>query len=108
MKQPIDSNGKGFQAIYPGATQKISFTGTASSSTAFLSASDSQGSGMVEIFATTDCWILFGTSPTATASAGTSVFIPAGLTRYYAYKSGEKLSVIRSTTSGDLHITQAG
>lgn len=106
MRLAVDDNGRSVPVIRIGVTQKVSFTGTASQSSAFTS-STNPGGGVVLLFATTDCWVKFGADPTATASAGTSAFIPAGIDRYFHYKNGEKISVIRNATSGDLHIIEA-
>ena len=95
------SNTGTFQAITPGVSQKVSYTGTAAQSAAF-----GANTYIAQFYATTDCWILFGANPTATASAGTSEFLPGGMVMYYGVTPGQKVSAIRDTTSGDLHIIE--
>ena len=80
-----------------GAQQKVSFTDTAAQSAAFKT-------DMITIFCTEDAWLTFGSDPTAAANNGNATFLPASLMRSYRTKRGDKLSVIRDTTSGDLHI----
>ena len=97
------SNRDSFQAIYPGASQKVSIGASSAQS-----ASVGSGTTVVELFATTDCWVSFGASPTAVASPGSSFFLAAGLFKYYGIQPGAKIAVIQESSSGDLHIIEGG
>lgn len=90
-----------FQAADPIVFQYVSYTGTSSQSST-LNANTS----MVWLFSTTDCWINFGTDPTAVAgSGGTSFKLRGGIYRAYAVtKQSTKIAVIRDATSGELDI----
>ena len=79
------------------AQQKITVTGTAALSEAFKTQ-------VATIYASQDCWLTFGSSPTAAVNDGNSCFHPAGFIKAYRTEIGEKLSVIRDTTNGVLHI----
>lgn len=106
-RQPIDANAKGWQTIYPGVCQKVSFTGASTQSAATTTGAAGLGTIMVELFATEDCWIKIGSDPTAVANNGSSFFMGAGLFKTYGIIPGHKIAVIRDTTSGDLHIIEA-
>lgn len=92
-----------FQTFKPGSSQKVSFTGTSAQSSALGGYTK-----IVRLFATEDCWIKMGTDPTAAASAATSTFVPGGIIQYFVTKPGDKIAVIRDTTSGSLHILEPG
>lgn len=91
-------------AIYNGiltpaenAQQRIAFTGTSGQSAAFIT-------DIITVYATEDCWLRFGSDPTAVANDGDSTFLPATIMRSYRVKRGDKLAVIRDSASGNLHI----
>lgn len=94
-----------FQAIYPRRSQKVSVGAVAASS-------GEMDAHIVELFATTDCWVVFGEgpgdSPVAVANDGSSFFLGGGLFKYYGLQPGVVLSVIRDSASGDLHIIEGG
>jgi len=79
------------------AQQKVSFTDASSQSAAFKT-------DIITLFCTENCWVRFGSSPTAAADDGSSTYLPSTLMRAYRVKRGDKLAVIRDTSSGDLHI----
>jgi hypothetical protein len=54
----------------------------------------------------TNCYILQGAAPTATAADG-SMFVPAGVLLTLDGTAGAKLSVIRSTADGIASLTRA-
>jgi len=87
-----------YQCIATGASQKIAVTGTAALSAAITT-------GIVRLFSTKDCWIVFGNNPVAVANDGDSFFLPGGIIEYYVINHGQKLSVIQDVAAGDLHIT---
>lgn len=90
-----------YQALKPGASQKISFTGTSSQS-AFLDGNTK----MIRVFPTKDCWIVFGVSPTAAPNDGSSCFLPGGIIQFLVAPGGYKIAVIRDSSNGDLHIVE--
>lgn len=87
-----------FPAISQGASQIIAYTGAAAQSAAFAT-----GVTILRVFATTDCFLEFGANPTATSG---SMFLPGGFIEYFEVRPGDKLSVIRSTISGTLYMTE--
>lgn len=87
-----------FQAIVPGVSQTVAYTGSSSQSTAF-----GAPTSLVRIFSTTDCFIAFGGSPTASAA---SIWVPGGIIQFFGVNHGEKLAVIESTATGNLYILE--
>lgn len=80
-------------------TQKVSFD-SATASAATQSATDA-----VTLYATEDCWIARGAAPTATTTAGaTNIFIPASVMMTIPIIGGFKISAIKDSTAGDLHV----
>lgn len=92
------NSGSSFQAIYIGATQKVT-VGSGSTQSAALAVSTT----IVELYADTDCFIAVGPSPTATTS---TKFIPASTVLYYSVQPGSKIAVIQSSAGGNLYITE--
>ena len=76
----------GQHVAYDGAAQSEAITGTE-----------------VTVVASTDCYIAFGTNPTATVGAG-SMFLAAGVPFTRRITSGWKVSAIKSATAGALSI----
>lgn len=96
-------NGAGsfVDAIFPGTSQKVAFTGTSAQSAA-LGASTS----VVEVISTQNCHIKTGEDPTATAD-GTSMYLPANVMRRIAIVGGHKIAAIQDSSGGNLFITEA-
>lgn len=62
----------------------------------------------VILTATTDCWVAFGATPTASAGAAGNVFVPAGIYGYpFIITAGQKLAVIQATAAGSINIIEA-
>lgn len=108
-----DKHNSYFQAIQVKRSHYVSFTGTAKNSTVL-----DDTTSLVRVFATQDCWIsIISTGGTAAAAPSgeqvpvTSVsFIPGGITEFIGVPVGltnAVVSVIRDTTSGTLHISEA-
>lgn len=76
--------------------QHVAYTAAAAQSTA-ITASE------VTIVASTDCYVKFGSNPTATVGAG-SMFLGAGVPWTRKITSGWKVSAIRSTADGTLSV----
>lgn len=87
-----------FDSIFPGVSQKVSFTATSAASSAF-----SSDVTVVRVYSDQDCYIEFGTVPTATTS---SLFLPGGITEYFGVAASYKVAAIRVTTSGTLYVTE--
>ena len=90
-----------FQVISPGVSQVVTVN-----SASVEAASFSSGVSIIRLFSTVDAWIAFNTSPTAVAEGAGSMFLPGGIVEYFEIKSGEKLAVIRNSTTGKLYITE--
>lgn len=90
----------GFQAIYPGVSQVKAFTNTSAQATAL-----GKGTSLIRVFATQDCHLAFGTSPTAVAT-GANLFLPANTVEYIGVVPSTKVAVIRDTANGNLFITE--
>lgn len=84
---------------YPGTSQTVSVSGTSAATT------NAVGSyiNKVRLRSTTDCFIKFAKSPTATTS---DMFLPAGETEYFDVKPGQKVAAIQSSASGTLYVTE--
>lgn len=90
-----------FQCISPGVSSVLTVNATSAASGDFTA-----GVTILRLFSTVDCWIAFGSAPTAVAEAAGSMFLPAGIVEYFERKEGEKLAVIQSSTTGKLYITE--
>jgi hypothetical protein len=100
-KAPNSYAGEKFPAIFPGTSQKVSYTdSSAASSNAFAA-----GTSIVRVVSTTACFIKFAASPTA---ATTDTFLPANTPEYFGVPEGQsyKVAAIRLTESGDLYVTE--
>ena len=84
-----------------GTTQSIAVAAT---SAATSNAFDAETT-IVRISTTTNCYIAFGSSPTATTS---DVLMPAGTTEYFKVPvpGTSKLAAIRDTADGKLRVTE--
>lgn len=59
----------------------------------------------VRLVATVDCFVEFGTNPTATSSgAATGFYLPAGAVEYFTAIEGQKVAVIQASGSGTLYL----
>lgn len=97
-----DSDGHKFQAIVTGGTsQSVAVSGSSTQSSAFQAATT-----VVRVYSTTDCFLKFGTNPTAVAN--TSIFLPAGVIDYLGVPQNQsyKVAVLQSTASGTLYVTE--
>jgi hypothetical protein len=93
-----------FQVISPGASS-VAAIGAASVALAQPTA----GVTILRLFATTDCFIAFGATPTAVVEGVASIFLPGGVVEYFEREEGETLAVISSNAStGKLYITEGG
>lgn len=95
-------NSTGFQCIIPGISQMLNFT----SSVAAISAQFQPQTTVIQVFASADCFIQMGSSPSALAD-GTCMFIPQGIYINLGCFAGTNfISVIQRTVDGILFITE--
>lgn len=57
----------------------------------------------IMLYATSDCYVSFGSSPTATKFSG-SLFIPSGTYFDIVSNPGDNISVIGDTSAGKLYV----
>ncbi len=95
--QQAQSDRGGFQAIKPGASQAIAYTGTSATSTAFSGT-------IIRVVSTTNCFIKIGQGSQTATTAYT--FLPAGVVEYFAVHPEDCIAAIRSTDSGTLYVTE--
>ncbi len=93
-----DSNGRSVPAVRPGATQNVAIGSSSVQSTA-LGASTT----LVRALATVDCWLAFGSNPTATTSG---YLLVAGMENFIPVTAGSKIAVIRASVDGTLNIVE--
>lgn len=92
----------GWEALYPGVSQKVAFS-VASAKSAALQARTS----VVRLYATNDCHIKVAPDATATAVAdGTCYFLPKLVQFSIGVVGGQKIAVIRDSADGNLFITE--
>ena len=111
-----DDHGAYFQAIKAGLSHYIDFTVAPSQSLTFndeILAADGSISQyrttLLCVFATEDCWITVGANPVAVpggTTKGASFFLPGGIKDFIGVEPGQKLSVVRDTADGRLHIIE--
>jgi hypothetical protein len=97
MSSPSSAPADGFQAIQPGASQVVAYTGTAANSTAMAAS-------IVRLYATTDCFVKI--SQAGTAATASDMILPATSVEYFVCHGGDIISVIQSSGAGSLYITQ--
>jgi hypothetical protein len=89
----------GWPVCFLGASQTISYTGTAGQSTAV-----DLKTSVIIFQATSDCFIKIGVNPTATTA---DHLVKAGSVRHFAIEGGQMASFIQSTASGTIYMTEA-
>jgi len=91
-----------FQVISPGACSVLA-VGVSSVPLPL----PSQGVTILRLFSTVDCFVSFGSSPTASVEGATSMFLPSGVVEYFERKETETLAVITATAQpGKLYVTE--
>lgn len=82
-----------------GANQTAAYTSAAAAiSTAF-----GAGTNIVRVVATTAAHVKFAGTPTATTS---DPYLKGGEPEYFVVTPGQKLSAVRVTTNGTVHVTE--
>lgn len=101
--KPQSNEGEGWDdAIFPGVSQKVAFTGTSAKSTVLQARTS-----VVRLYATQDCHIKVAPDATATAVAdGTCYFLPKTVQVMIGVVPGQKIAVIQDSAGGNLFITE--
>lgn len=99
VRTPLSHNGTAIQAAKPGTVQKVSVASASAATTNAFGASTS----LVRVAVSTDCYVVFAASPTATTS---DTFLPAGSVEYFLVEPGEKAAFIRNTADGVATVTE--
>lgn len=94
-----DTNGNLTQLGRVGPAQAVNVTAASVQSTALAAST----CFMVRLLATQDCYVAFGTNPTATTS---STRLIANQVEYFAAKAGDKIAVLRVSADGSLSVTE--
>lgn len=79
----------------------VAISGTSAASAAFATSE-------IQIVSTTNCWLSFGTAPTAVASTDANQYLPANTIWTIKWTPGEKVAVIQDTAAGYLTATPVG
>jgi len=87
-----------FQAMVPGVAQTVAIGATSIQSNKWQT-----GVTIIRVFATVDCYLAFGTDPTANDS---SHFCPGGIIQYFGVFNYDELAVIRKSSDGTLYIME--
>jgi hypothetical protein len=82
-----------------GTHQSIAYTGTAGT----IANAITVGSYKVRVCSTSACYVVIGSSPTATAAG---MYLPADTVEYFTCSPGEKVSAIQLSAAGTLHVTE--
>ncbi len=92
-----------FQTLRPiAASEAVSFNGTSAQSAVMP-----DHCFEVRLVATEDCFVEFGSNPTAAANTSMLISGDKG-ERYFHIHPGEKVAVIEGSTGGTLYITPMG
>lgn len=95
-----DTYGAPIQVLRPSTTQTVAIGGSSAQSTAITS-----GLPAVQLVATSDCYVAFGSNPAAT---NTSMYLPALTPMTYRIDRSDKVAVLQVSGAGVLHITELG
>ena len=76
----------------------VAISGSSAASAAF-----SDQTQIVRVASTTDCFITFNGTPTATSS---SMYLPAGVVEYFRVTPGHKVAALQRFNSGTLYVTE--
>jgi hypothetical protein len=84
--------------LQPILTQPVAVGASSTQSAAFTAYTKT-----VRLIANTDCYVAFGSNPTASTS---SLFLPAGSIEYFRVQPGSQIAVIQSTLAGTLNLSE--
>ena len=96
----LSREGHGFEAIYPGTSQKLAYTGASAQSAALQTRTS-----VVRLVSTSNCHVAFGSNPTAVAD-GTCLYLPLGVPVNVGVAPGTKIAAIQDSAGGNLFITE--
>lgn len=94
---------------FQGNTRRIA---VASNDVVAVGAASAQSAVMgvqeIMLVSTTNCWLAFGTNPTAVANTDANQYLPANLVWTINWIPGDKVAVIQDTGAGYLVVTPVG
>lgn len=101
-----DKNAPYFQALVPGKSRVLDFTNTSARIGPFT-----EGTTLISVFATQDCWIQVGDDSVVAAAIssgaeGDSMFLPGGIKDFIGVEQGEYIAVVRSINNGTMHVCE--
>lgn len=104
-----DRGGNAVQAGRPAITQNVTIGSSSVQSAVFTTTTQvqpfTQNTQHVRLAATSNCWVSFGSNPTANMNSN-SVYLPANSPEYFYIVAGDRLAVIQDTAAGTLNITE--
>lgn len=118
MTIKVDEHGLTVQASRPALSQTLTISGTTAPSAAFsvgtpnrynddgTPANAKNNTTHIRLVSTTNCWVVFGTTPVAVASAVNALLLPAYTPEYFWVLPGEKVAAIQDTAGGVLNIVE--
>lgn len=62
----------------------------------------------IMLVSTTNCWISFGTNPTAVANTDANQYLPANVVWTIKWQPGDEVAVIQDSAGGYLVVTPVG
>jgi len=60
----------------------------------------------IRLVATSDCWVSFGTNPTAAIAGVASILLPTGVPEYFWVFPGERVAVTQNVGAGSLNVAE--
>ena len=98
----------GAPSLIPGVSQKLTIGSSSVQSAAFQTVNAlGRATTWIRFITTSNCWISFGTNPTATALPPNSFYFPTGLCDYHGVPPGAThLAVIQDSAAGVLHLLE--
>ena len=88
-----------FQTLRPAGSSQVVSIGSSSTQSSAMPNYISE----IKLAASSDCYVEFGASPTATA---TSMFLAGDkIDRYFHFKQGDKIAVLQVSGAGSLYVT---
>lgn len=97
-----DRFGHVIQALRPGLVQNVAFTTGGSAASLPVASSTTT----VRLIATADCWVVFGASPTA--SATNAVRLAANREEPFRVAPDDRIAVLGVAAAGSLNICEMG
>lgn len=91
--------------MYTGSPWRPVTSQTAAYTAASAVVTNAFGNGVhvVRLVSTTNCFVAFGSAPTATTS---DMYLPANQPEYFVVSQGQKVAAIQVDAGGNLHVTE--